>query len=456
MGFLDENYLLGNEFSKKLFREVSALPVVDPHNHADVKKIADNTPFSDPWELFAATDHYVWEMLRKCGVPEDLITGDVPNHEKWFAMAKVFPMFAGNPVYEWIHLDLRFLGFPDILLCEENAQMLWDGCCAALAKEENLPQNLIRRENIETMCSTDDPADFLDNHERANKAFGRIVIRPTWRPDKVMKIRNRDFLAYLKKLGNRWNTNIRSTSDLLNVLKQSHDYFAEHGAIASDHGIEFAYDGSVEEYQAEAILKKVLSGKDAAPADEIAWSSFLMKRFALLDASRNWVFQMHIGAVRDVRYTLYNTIGADSGGDVSDHEINIVKPLCKFLNKFDGILKVALYCLDPGHQASMATVSRAFGSSVRLGSAWWFNDTPVGMKRQLEYISSVDLLSAFAGMVSDSRKLLSYASRFEMFRRVLCDVVGAMVEQGRIPAQTASTLVRTVCYDAPKSFYNLN
>ncbi len=455
MSFLDQNYLLGTPAAAKLWNEVAALPVIDPHNHADVKRIADNVPFSDPWELFAATDHYVWEMLRKRGIPEDLITGDASNYDKWMAMAEVFPMLAGNPVYEWVHLDLRFLGFNGILLSGATGKQLWDGCCAALAKEENLPQNLVRRMNIEAMCSTDDPVDTLADHARANAAFGKTLIRPTWRPDRVMKIRKADFSAYLKALGTRWDIEIQSLNDLQEALKRSHDFFAASGAIASDHGVEKPYDGAVTYAAADSILKKVLSGKEATAAEEDAWSSFLMHYFAMLDAEKGWVFQLHMGAVRDVRDTLYHTLGPDSGGDVSDHMVDIVKPLCRFLNQFDGSLKVALYCLEPHHQASLATVARSFGTTVRLGSAWWFNDTPVGMQRQLEYISTVDLLSAFAGMVSDSRKLLSYASRFEMFRRVLCGVVGAMVEQGRIPEEIATDLVRAMCYSEPKKFFNL-
>ena len=456
MAFLDSNYLLGSSAAQRLYPEVAALPVVDPHNHADVKRIADNVPFTDPWELFAATDHYVWEMLRKCGVSEELITGSASNYEKWLAMAKVFPDFAGNPVYEWVHLDLRFLGFDNILLCEDTAETLWTGCCEALAKEENLPQNLIRRMNIETMCSTDDPADTLEEHDRANAAFGKTLIRPTWRPDRVMKIRKADFCAYLEKLSLRWDKSIKSVSDLIDVLKKSHDFFAAHGAIASDHGVEKPYDGLATEAQADAILQKMLSGGTATAEDEDVWSSYLMRKFAEFDAEKGWCFQLHMGAVRDVRDVLYATLGPDTGGDVSDHVIDIVKPLCKFLNIFDEKLKVVLYCLEPAHQASLATVSRSFGTKVRLGSAWWFNDTPIGMKRQLEYISSVDLFSAFAGMVSDSRKLLSYSSRFEMFRRVLCDVIGDMVEHGRIPEDTAKALVRKMSYSGPKSFYGLN
>lgn len=457
MAFLDNNYLLGSETAKALYSTVAKLPVIDAHNHADVKRIADNTPFTDPWELFAATDHYVWEMLRKRGVSEELITGkNTDNHAKWIAMAEVFPEFAGNPVYEWVHLDLRFLGFDNILLCAETAEELWQGCCEALAKDENKPQSLIRRMNIEVMCSTDDPADTLEDHERANAAFGKVLVRPTWRPDRVMKIRKPDFKEYLAKLGSRWSVEIKSLADLMLAMKKSHDFFAERGAIASDHGIEKPYDGAATDAEAEAILQKVLSGTAATATEEDVWSSCLMRKFAELDAEKGWVFQLHIGAVRDVRDVLFDTLGPDTGGDVSDHMIDIVKPLCKFLNLFDDKLKTILYCLDPGHQASLATVSRAFGCKVRLGSAWWLNDTSIGMKRQLEYISSVDLFASFAGMVSDSRKILSYSSRFEMFRRTLCDVVGEMVERGRIPDHIAYKLVQMMCYSEPKKFFGLN
>jgi hypothetical protein len=157
----------------------------------------------------------------------------------------------------------------------------------------------------------------------------------------------------------------------------------------------------------------------------------------------------------DVRDIITNTLGPDAGGDVSDHWVDIVMPLCSFLNHTDGRLKVVLYTLEPSHTSSLATVARAFGSKVRLGSAWWLNDTPIGMKRQLEYIGSVDVWYDFAGMVSDSRKILSYASRFEMFRRVLADVLGDAVEMGKLPYLFAENLAVKMAYEEPKAFFNL-
>jgi glucuronate isomerase len=162
--------------------------------------------------------------------------------------------------------------------------------------------------------------------------------------------------------------------------------------------------------------------------------------------------QLHIGAVRDYRDSLSDTLGPDTGGDVSDQQIPIVEPLRDFLNAFDGRLQIVLYCLDPGHQPSLTTVARAF-PGVSLGVPWWFNDSPYGMEIQLRYVGTVDLLANSAGMVTDSRKLISFGSRTEMFRRALSEIVGGMVERGQIPMPEAGDLVRSIAYERPKALF---
>ncbi|MCK5843719.1 MAG: glucuronate isomerase, partial [Victivallales bacterium] len=433
MSFLGESYLLTNQTGVRLFDSVKGLPVVDAHNHANVAEIAANENYSDPWQLFAATDHYVWEVLRKRSVPERFITGDATPEEKWLRMAEVFPLVAGNPVYEWVHLDLRrYLGIDDVI-SSETGKKIWDEASEVLARDSSRPISLLEKIGVEVMCSTDDPKDLLEEHAEVNRAAGRFLIRPTWRPDKSMNISLPTWCEYLSELGDRFSTRILSIGDLLKVLRLSHDYFNEHGCKASDHGVQRPYSGVASFADAETAFSKAING-DPLSSDECeSYMSFILGEMAEMDAEKDWVFQLHIGAVRDVRDKLFETLGPDVGGDVSDHNIDILTPLVPFLNRFDDRLKVVLYCLEPGHQATLATIARAFGAKVSLGSAWWLCDTPVGMRRQLEYIGSVDLFANFAGMVSDSRKLLSYGSRFEMFRRVLSDVVGTMVDRGQMP-----------------------
>ena len=452
--FLGQDYLIGNETGKRIFASVKDLPILDPHNHADVAAIVRNENFKDAWELFAATDHYVWEVLRKAGVPEEKITGSASPHDKFIAMAEVFDRIAGNPVYEWIHLDLRFLGVEDILSAE-TGELVWRKVNAVLAKEESRPQALLKRMNVGTMCSTDDPADTLEFHKTVTRDFGRIVVRPTWRPDMAMKAGKKGFSAYIERLGKRWGVQIAGLGDLLDVLQKSHDFFAENGCRASDHGLEIASSGTGDAEAAARTFLKALAGEPVSPEEAANYADYLLGEFGEMNSRSGWVMQLHIGAVRDVRDSLFRPIGPDSGGDVSDLFQSHEAKLIPFLNRFDSRLKIVLYCLDQGHQATLAALARAFGSTVRLGSAWWLCDTPIGMKRQLEYIGSVDLLSAFAGMVSDSRKLLSYGSRFEMFRRILSSTLGGMVEAGQMPESVAMKLAKTVCYDGPKAFFNL-
>lgn len=455
MGFLDENYLLGNGTARKLFSKAAGLPVIDPHNHADVKELAENKNYPNPWQLFAGTDHYVWAALRKCSVPEKYITGDAAPEEKWLKMAEVFPLLAGNPVYEWIHLELkRYLGIDD-LLSPETGRKTWESASGVLAEEGSRPQPLLKKTGVEAMCSTDDPADILDAHSKVNSMMGGTVVRPTWRPDRVLKINSAGWRQYVAALEKRFNIKSRSITGLADVLRKSHDYFAENGCVASDHAVETPFSGTSDASSADRVFKKGLEGEAVTSEEAFVFADYLFGEMGQIDAEKNWVFQLHIGAVRDVRRRLFEDIGPDSGGDVSSHFIDILPPLSGFLNRFDGRLKVVLYCLDAVHQATLATVARAFGSNVRLGSGWWFCDNPIGMKRQLEYIGSVDLLSCFAGMVSDSRRVLSYGSRFEMFRRVLCDVLGEMTEKGQMPEDVAVQMAQKMCYATPKAFFNL-
>ncbi len=455
MNFLSRNYLIKTDAGLEIYDAIKDLPIIDPHNHANVEEIAANNNYPDLWQLFAATDHYVWEVLRKLGVPEEYLTGKRTPKEKWLKSASVFPRLVGNPVYEWVHLDLkRYLGIA-ALIGPETGEEIWEQANAVLAQENKRPQQLLADIGVEAMCSTDDSIDSLENHRIVEAAVGRRIIRPTWRPDKAMKIAASNWREYMDKVAERFGMKLDSVHDLIKALKLSHDYFAGHGCVASDHGVEIPLSGDAKPAAADAAFRKAMDGKKVTKTEAAEFMSYIFGKAAEMDAEKDWVFQIHMGAVRDVRDYLFAELGPDSGGDVSNHYQNHLTPLAGFLNRFDDKLKVVLYCLDPTHQPMLATLSRAFGEKVRLGSAWWLCDNPVGMRRQLEYIGSVDVLANFAGMVSDSRKLLSYGSRFEMFRRVLADVFGEMAEMEQAPIELLIELAIEMSYAGPKKFFKL-
>ena len=455
MSFLDDKYLLESDSAVAIYAAVKDLPIIDPHNHADVAEIAANGNYSNAWQVFAATDHYVWEVMRKRGVDENSITGSATPKEKWMELARVMPEIAGNPVFEWIHLDLRRrFGITDVL-CSENAERIWDEVNARLGTDDFKPLALLKAMNVQVMCSTDDPVDTLEYHAAVNEKAGRVVIRPTWRPDKAMRIHYPGFRDYVAKLGGRFGIEIDSVEKLVEALQKSHDYFAEKGCRASDHDTPHPLPGNATLAEADVVFQRALAGETMSQADIDTYQDYLTIKVAEMDMRAGWVYQMHMCVIRDVRDTLFQSLGMDVGGDISEFYVNIAKPLCGFLNHFDDRLKLVLYSLEPCHQAALAAVARAFGKNVRLGSAWWLNDQPYGMSTQLEYIGNVDVYSCFAGMVSDSRKILSYASRFEMFRRTLSNVLGGLVLKGRMPQEIAEKIAVMMCYTEPKKFFNV-
>ncbi len=255
----------------------------------------------------------------------------------------------------------------------------------------------------------------------------------------------------MKKLQERTNILVSNVESFVEALKKTHDYFAEVGCRCSDHAIVEPNFEHISKQEAEAIFTMALKG-NATEKDAEKFLGYMMYRFGEMNVEKGWTMQLHIGALRDYRDKLYRNLGPDSGGDVVAGYVNIAKGMRQFLNYFDGKLKIVLYCLDPAYLPVAATIARAF-ENVFLGAPWWFNDSPYGMRTQLEYIATVDLLSNFVGMVTDSRKLMSYGSRTEMFRRVLCDVVGNMVERGQIPESEAFELCMSLSYSRPKEFF---
>jgi glucuronate isomerase len=452
MSFIDEDYLLESDVSRRLYAEIESVPVLDPHSHVNLKQVVENEAWSDIWEVEGAADHYVWSLMRKRGIPEEKITGNATNREKWQALAKVFPSFAGNPTYEWFHLDLKRRFNISEVISADTAESIWTEAKAKLQDPAMRPRALLSEMNVESISSTDDPASQLKHHRTLTDELDSVTVRPTWRPDRAMKIGAGDWIEYVETLGEATASDISNLNGLLDALATSHKYFDRHGCLASDHGLREMSTESVSRREIQAIYDSAYAGKSLSEDDIRKFKAFLLDRVGEWNSERGWVTQLHIGAVRNYRESLYEAMGPDSGGDVSTQSIDVTENLKHFINRFDGDFDIVLYTVDPTHFPSIATIARAF-PNVSIGAAWWFNDSPYGIEDQLEYVGSVDLLSNYGGMVSDSRKLISFGSRFEMFRRSLANTVGKMVMKGQVPYDVAEDLVRQVAYDRPKELW---
>ncbi len=181
MGFLDERYLLTSIEAEGIFKTITSLPIVDAHNHVEAEQIATDKGWNDIWEVEGQTDHYVWELMRRSGVPEEKITGSAPNREKWLALANIFPRLAGNPVYEWTHLDLRRRFGIEEVIGPRTGSAIWERTKELLSEARMRPRALLEEMNVEVLCTTDSPLSNLHWHQELHQSSPKVRVLPTWR-----------------------------------------------------------------------------------------------------------------------------------------------------------------------------------------------------------------------------------------------------------------------------------
>ena len=468
--FINDDFMLSTQTARELFHgSAEKMPIIDYHCHLDPRQIAENIQFKDITQLWLidgkSGDHYKWRAMRANGVSEDYLTaGGRSSWETFEKWAESMPYLMRNPLYHWSHLELKRVFGIDKILSPRTSREIFEECNAKLATEEFRGQALIRKFNVEVVCTTDDPADDLRWHKQiAEHPFGTKVL-PAWRPDKAMAIDNpKVYKEYINKLGEAADMEIDSYTDLQEALKKRHDFFETMGCKLSDHGMDRFYAEDYTPLEIEAIFKKVLLGKQP-DANEIAkFRSAFLHDQAVMDAESGWAQQYHVGVVRNNNSKMFAAAGPDTGYD-SILDLELAAAGNKFFDRLaarDRLAKTILYCLNPKDNEVLTTMAYNFNDGsvpgkMQLGSGWWFLDQECGIRRQLDALSMLGLLSRFVGMLTDSRSFISYP-RHEYFRRILCDVIGADVESGRIPAsemEDVARMVSDISYNNAKRYFD--
>lgn len=387
--FFGEDYLLANESAKKIYSAIKALPIIDYHCHLDDKAIKDDKTFSDISELWLSGDHYKWRVMRLCGVSEDYITGNKPFGEKFYKFAGIMPMLCGNPVYAWAHMELKQIFGITKPLNSDTAEEIRN---EANEKLKTLSvRKLLKKFNVEYIATTDDPYSMLENHGDIDG----VKVRPTFRADA------------------RFKEGV-SKADLEKRL----DYFVSKGCKIADYGFDFVTEND----------------------ENLAW---LIEKCR----ERKMILQLHFGTFRNVNSAMLKTCGNDSGFDIMRGCVD-VDALVNILNRENGkpggLPSIIVYPLNDYDLRAVTTLTGAF-PTVKIGAAWWFNDTLNGIERQLETVSEYSVLGTQFGMLTDSRSFSSYV-RFDYYRRILSSFIGKKVENGDYDVNFAEVLAKNIAY----------
>ena len=428
MSFINDNFMLRTKTARKLYDLIKDLPIIDYHCHLSPKMIRDDYKFRNAYDLFLSGDHYKWRQMRSNGIDEKYITGDGDEYEKFKAFARTMPYLIGNPLYHWTHLELKRYFDIDEVLTEESCERIWNRVNECLAKDEYSAQNLIKRSNVEVICTTDDPADTLEHHA-ALKDFPTKVL-PTFRPDKAVEIAKDTFIPYMQSVG------ISDYKSLVQWLKDRIEYFNDYGCRLSDHGLEYMPFGTCD---AEAAFNKRMAGEPLTAEEIDSFKTAVMKVCATEYTRLGWTMQLHIGALRNNNRRMFEAIGPDTGFD-SINDLCVAEKLSAFMNDLeysDALPQTILYTLNPKDNYVLGTMIGNYQKAptagrIQFGSGWWFNDQRDGMVAQMTALANLGMLSRFVGMLTDSRSFVSYP-RHEYFRRILCNLVGEWVENGEYP-----------------------
>lgn len=453
---MDEDFILRTETAKRLFHDYAEkTPVLDYHCHLEPKEIAEDRQFKNITELWLGGDHYKWRIMRSDGVDEKYITGDGSDEEKFHAFARALPRAIGNPMYHWCHLELqRYFGIYETL-SEKNWKEIYDKCNEKLKTPEMSAKNLIRMSHVTLVCTTDDPVDDLHYHKqiREDESFD-VQVLPAWRPDLAMSPGKEGFVAYIGELSSVSGVDIVDFATLKKALCKRLDYFVENGCLITDHGLDYAEYRPVSEEKMNELVKRSLAGEALTAEEQISFQTMMMLFLGREYAHRNLAMQLHYGAKRENNELVFKSAGANAGIDCIN-EKGFSAGVADFLNalcRTGELPKTILYSLNPTDNAVIGTMLGCFqGDGIRgkiqQGSAWWFNDHKPGMTEQITSLASLGLLGNFIGMLTDSRSFVSYP-RHEYFRRILCDFLGTLVENGEYPEdyEMLGEMVKDISY----------
>ena len=441
--FMNKDFLLKSETARVLYHQHAAqVPVIDYHCHINPQEIFEDKRYNTITEVWLGGDHYKWRAMRSCGVAEHYITGDATPAEKFQKWAETIPNLIGNPLYHWTHLELQRYFDIHEPLNGENAMEIYEKCNAMLAQSDMSARGIIRKSNVKLICTTDDPADDLQWHEKlAADPTAPAVVLPAFRPDKAMRADKADFPQYVARLEKVVGYEINSVADMRRALADRIAYFNDRGCRISDHGLDLCFYVEATEEQLNDIFARAKAGQAITWNEQLAYHTDLLiavgKEYARLD----WVNQFHFGCLRDNSKTMFRKIGPDTGFDAINDQPNAVgmSGLLNALQEAGALGKTILYSLNPSDNAAIGTLMGAFQTDspipgkIQQGSAWWFNDHKPGMEAQMISLMSLGAMGTFNGMLTDSRSFLSY-TRHEYFRRILCNLFGQLVEDGEYPA----------------------
>jgi glucuronate isomerase len=448
--------------ARELYASVRQLPIISPHGHTDPAWFAGNEPFGNATELLLAPDHYLFRMLYSQGVSLDSL-GVSSRHgpsatdprAAWQRFAGAFHLFHGTPSWLWLnHVFSEVFGL-DVVLDETTADRYFDEIGAALATPALRPRALFERFNIEALATTESPIDTLEHHRAIRESGWPRRVITTYRADAVVDPEHEQFRPALERFGQLTGEDVHNWRGYLRAHRARRAEFMRAGATATDHGHPTARTADLGAAECERLFAKVLSGAFTADEAELLRAQMLVE-MARMSLDDGLVMQIHPGSFRNHNRWLFQEYGRDKGADIP-LPTDYVRGLKPLLDRFgnESRLTVILFTLDEtAYSRELAPLAGHY-PALKLGPAWWFHDSPEGMRRFREQTTETAGFYNTVGFNDDTRAFLSIPARHDVARRVDCGFLARLVAEHRLDESDAASLAADLAYHLPKRAYKL-
>ncbi|WP_417686773.1 glucuronate isomerase [Roseibium sp.] len=468
MGQLDPNRLLPADektrgIAQALYGTVKDLPIISPHGHTDPRWFAENEAFPDPAQLFIVPDHYVFRMLcsqghslESMGIPRvDGGWTETDGRKIWRIFAENYHLFRATPSRMWLDHSFEHVFGWTKRISAETADEAYDHIAGCLGRPEFRPRALFDRFNIEAIATTEAALDDLKWHRMIRDSDWNGTVVTAYRPDSVIDPEFEGFAANVEKLGEITGEDTSSWVGYLNAHRKRRAYFKEFGATSSDHGHATARTENLPQAEAAALFQKALTG-NCSPDEADAFRGHMLTEMARMSLEDGLVLQIHPGSYRNHSGPVMKAFGRDKGFDIPTRTdyVRALKPLLDAVG-MERDLNIILFTLDEtAYARELAPLAGAY-PALKLGPAWWFYDSPEGMRRFREMTTETAGFYNTVGFNDDTRAFCSIPARHDVARRVDCAYLATLVATGRLAEDEAFEVAHDLSYRLAKQAYRL-
>jgi glucuronate isomerase len=449
--------------ARELYASVKDLPIVSPHGHTDPRWFATDEPWTNATELLLAPDHYLYRMLYSQGVPLEALgvpdragPSNVDARDAWRLFASHYYLFRGTPSRVWLdHVFAEVFGF-DVALDASTADFYFDRINEALATPAFRPRALFDRFNIELLATTEGAHEELEHHAAIRRSGwnGRVIT--TYRPDAVVDPEHEEFADALRHFSEITGEDVRSWDGYLAAHRKRRADFRAAGATATDHGHPTPATADLSNAEKRALFARIVGGSWTSEDAEL-FRAQMLTEMAAMSVEDGMVMQIHPGSFRNHNRWLHQHYGRDKGADIPQRT-DYVRALKPLLDRFgnEPRLSIILFTLDESTYARELAPLAGHYPCLRLGPAWWFHDSPEGMRRFREMTTETAGFYNTVGFNDDTRAFLSIPARHDVARRVDCGFLARLVAEHRIADWEAAELAHELTYDLVRRAYRLD